>query len=157
MSNCVQKKRLSADKISSIFEGLSRLMPSNRPSTREVLESQQAVILAAIARGNSLRDIVNYLSKKGLNLSHETLRKIVGQWQQGDVMHVNSATTKAVQDHQPATAETRQIESRIVVGTVNSLPTGSHRDADSVTKKESTKREKFEKAKFEVEPDKETY
>ena len=157
MSNCVQKKRLSADKISSIFEGLSRLMPSNRPSTREVLESQQAVILAAIARGNSLRDIVNYLSKKGLNLSHETLRKIVGQWQQGDVMHVNSATTKAVQDHQPATAETRQIESRIVVGTVNSLPTGSHRDADSVTKKESTKREKFEKAKFEVEPDKEAY
>ena len=157
MSNCVQKKRLSADKVASIFEGLSRLMPSNRLSTREVLESQQAVILAAIARGNSLRDIVNYLSKKGLNLSHETLRKIVGQWQQGDVMHVNSATTKAVQDHQPATAETRQIESRIVVGTVNSLPTVSHKDADSVTKKEATKREKFEKAKFEVEPDKEAY
>ena len=157
MSNCVQKKRLSADKISSIFEGLSRLMPSNRPSTREVLESQQAVILAAIARGNSLRDIVNYLSKKGLNLSHETLRKIVGQWQQADVMHVNSAAAKAVQNHEPATAVNRTIEPKIVVGPVNSLPTVSHKDADSVTKKEATKREKFEKAKFEVEPDKEAY
>lgn len=75
------KKRLSADKVASIFEGLSRLMPSNRLSTREVLESQQAVILAAISRGNSLRDIVNFLTKKGLKASHETLRKMVLQWQ----------------------------------------------------------------------------
>ena len=157
MSKCVQRKRLSADKIASIFEGLSRLMPSKKLSIREIIEDKKDVVLAAIANGNSFRDIVNYLSKKGLNLSHETLRKIVGHWQQGEVMHVNSATTKAVQDHQPATAETRQIESRIVVGTVNSLPTVSHRDADSVTKKEATKREKFEKAKFEVEPDKEAY
>ena len=90
MSKCVQKKRLSADKIASIFEGLSRLMPSNRPSTREVLESQQAVILAAIARGNSLRDIVNFLTKKGLNVSHESLRKIVLLWQSGVASGVKS-------------------------------------------------------------------
>ena len=72
-------------------------------------------------------------------------------------MLVNSATTKAVQEHEPATADNRPIEPHIVVGTVNSLPTVSHKDADSVTKKEATKREKFEKAKFEVEPDKEAY
>ena len=157
MSKCVQRKRLSADKIASIFEGLSRLMPSKKLSIREIIEDKKDVVLAAIANGNSFRDIVNYLSKKGLNLSHETLRKIVGQWQQGDVMHVNSATTKAVQEHEPATADNRPIDPHIMVGTVNSLPTVSHRDADSVTKKEATKREKFEKAKFEVEPDKEAY
>ena len=95
MSNCVQKKRLSADKISSIFEGLSRLMPSNRPSTREVLESQQAVILAAIARGNSLRDIVNFLTKKGLNVSHESLRKVVLLWQGGVASGVKPESKKA--------------------------------------------------------------
>lgn len=72
MSKCVQKKRLSADKIASIFEGLSRLMPSNRPSTREVLESQRAVILAAIARGNSLRDIVNFLTKRTKRLPRKS-------------------------------------------------------------------------------------
>ena len=95
MSKCVQKKRLSADKIASIFEGLSRLMPSNRPSTREVLESQQAVILAAIARGNSLRDIVNFLTKKGLNVSHESLRKIVLLWQGGVASGVKPESKKA--------------------------------------------------------------
>ena len=95
MSKCVQKKRLSADKIASIFEGLSRLMPSNRPSTREVLESQQAVILAAIARGNSLRDIVNFLTKKGLNVSHESLRKIVLLWQSGVASGVKPESKKA--------------------------------------------------------------
>ena len=96
MSKCVQKKRLSADKIASIFEGLSRLMPSNRPSTREVLESQQAVILAAIARGNSLRDIVNFLTKKGLNVSHESLRKIVLLWQSGVASGVKPESKKGV-------------------------------------------------------------
>ena len=95
MSKCVQKKRLSADKIASIFEGLSRLMPSNRPSTREVLESQQAVILAAIARGNSLRDIVNFLTKKGLNVSHESLRKSVLLWQSGVASGVKPESKKA--------------------------------------------------------------
>ncbi|MDD3682920.1 MAG: hypothetical protein PHW09_03460 [Desulfovibrio desulfuricans] len=95
MSKCVQKKRLSADKIASIFEGLSRLMPSNRPSTREVLESQRAVILAAIARGNSLRDIVNFLTKKGLNVSHESLRKIVLLWQGGVASGVKPESKKA--------------------------------------------------------------
>ena len=95
MSKCVQRKRLSADKIASIFEGLSRLMPSNRPSTREVLESQQAVILAAIARGNSLRDIVNFLTKKGLNVSHESLRKIVLLWQGGVASGVKPESKKA--------------------------------------------------------------
>ena len=95
MSKCVQKKRLSADKIASIFEGLSRLMPSNRPSTREVLESQQVVILAAIARGNSLRDIVNFLTKKGLNVSHESLRKSVLLWQSGVASGVKPESKKA--------------------------------------------------------------
>ena len=95
MSKCVQKKRLSADRIASIFEGLSRLMPSNRPSTREVLESQQAVILAAIARGNSLRDIVNFLTKKGLNVSHESLRKVVLLWQSGVASGVKPESKKA--------------------------------------------------------------
>ncbi len=95
MSKCVQKKRLSADKIASIFEGLSRLMPSNRPSTREVLESQQAVILAAIARGNSLRDIVNFLTKKGLNVSHESLRKSVLLWQSGVASGVKPESKEA--------------------------------------------------------------
>ena len=95
MSKCVQRKRLSADKIASIFEGLSRLMPSNRPSTREVLESQQAVILAAIARGNSLRDIVNFLTKKGLNVSHESLRKSVLLWQSGVASGVKPESKEA--------------------------------------------------------------
>ena len=81
MSKCMQTKKLSPDKIATIIEELSLLMPSNRLSTREVLESQQAVILAAIERGNSLRDIVNFLTKKGLKSSHETLRKCVLRWQ----------------------------------------------------------------------------
>ena len=157
MPKTQHNKRLSEEKISAIFDGLLKLTPSKKLSIREIIEDKKDVVLAAIANGNSFRDIVNYLSKKGLNLSHETLRKIVGQWQQGDVMHVNSATTKAVQEHEPATADNRPIDPHIMVGTVNSLPTVSHRDADSVTKKEATKREKFEKAKFEVEPDKEAY
>lgn len=157
MPKTQHNRRLSEEKISAIFDGLLKLTPSKKLSIREIIEDKKDVVLAAIANGNSFRDIVNYLSKKGLNLSHETLRKIVGQWQQGDVMLVNSATTKAVQEHEPATADNRPIEPHIVVGTVNSLPTVSHKDADSVTKKEATKREKFEKAKFEVEPDKEAY
>lgn len=113
MSNCVQKKRLSADKISSIFEGLSRLMPSNRPSTRDVLESQQAVILAAIARGNSLRDIVNFLTKKGLRASHETLRKMVLQWQ--------NETTPSVKAESKKEQDIQNVEVGVAVknGTIN--------------------------------------
>ena len=118
MSKCVQKKRLSADKIASIFEGLSRLMPSNRPSTREVLESQQAVILAAIARGNSLRDIVNFLTKKGLNVSHESLRKSVLLWQSGVASGVKPESKKGedIQDVEGAAAVKNGTISRQVMG-----------------------------------------
>ena len=118
MSKCVQKKRLSADKIASIFEGLSRLMPSNRPSTREVLESQQAVILAAIARGNSLRDIVNFLTKKGLNVSHESLRKIVLLWQSGVASGVKSESkqTEDIQNVGGSVAVKNGTISRQVMG-----------------------------------------
>ena len=118
MSNCVQKKRLSADKVASIFEGLSRLMPSNRPSTREVLESQQTVILAAIARGNSLRDIVNFLTKKGLNVSHESLRKIVLLWQSGVASGVKPESKKGedIQDVEGAAAVKNGTISRQVMG-----------------------------------------
>ena len=118
MSKCVQKKRLSADKIASIFEGLSRLMPSNRPSTREVLESQQAVILAAIARGNSLRDIVNFLTKKGLNVSHESLRKVVLLWQSGVASGVKPESKKGVdiQNVEGAAAVKNGTTSRQVMG-----------------------------------------
>ena len=94
MSKCMQTKRLSPDKIATIFEELSLLMPSNRLSTREVLESQQAVILAAIERGNSLRDIVNFLTKKGLKSSHETLRKCVLRWQGGASSSVKTESKK---------------------------------------------------------------
>ena len=118
MSKCVQKKRLSADKIASIFEGLSRLMPSNRPSTREVLESQQAVILAAIARGNSLRDIVNFLTKKGLNVSHESLRKSVLLWQSGVASGVKSESkqTEDIQNVGGSVAVKNGTISRQVMG-----------------------------------------
>ena len=94
MSKCMQTKKLSPDKIATIFEELSLLMPSNRLSTREVLESQQAVILAAIERGNSLRDIVNFLTKKGLKSSHETLRKCVLRWQGGASSSVKTESKK---------------------------------------------------------------
>ena len=169
MSNCVQKKRLSADKISSIFEGLSRLMPSNRPSTREVLESQQAVILAAIARGNSLRDIVNYLSKKGLNLSHETLRKIVGQWQDVDLQHAKGVTIKAARRQETVAGivgkpiakskpiEGQKIDVKGVIETGNKMSTNNKAPStasDLVTDKEN---EKIESSKFDVEPDKDIY
>jgi len=118
MSKCVQRKRLSADKIASIFEGLSRLMPSNRPSTREVLESQQAVILAAIARGNSLRDIVNFLTKKGLNVSHESLRKSVLLWQSGVAPGVEPESKKGedIQNVEGAAAVKNGTTSRQVMG-----------------------------------------
>ena len=118
MSKCVQRKRLSADKIASIFEGLSRLMPSNRPSTREVLESQQAVILAAIARGNSLRDIVNFLTKKGLNVSHESLRKVVLLWQSGVASGVKPESKQGVdiQNVEGAAAVKNGTISRQVMG-----------------------------------------
>ena len=113
MSNCVQKKRLSADKVASIFEGLSRLMPSNRLSTREVLESQQTVILAAISRGNSLRDIVKFLTKKGLRASHETLRKMVLQWQ--------NETTPSVKAESKKEQDIQNVEVGVAVknGTIN--------------------------------------
>ena len=94
MSKCMQTKRLSPDKIATMFDELSRLMPSNRLSTCEVLESQQTVILAAIKRGNSLRDIVNFLSKKGLKFSHETLRKCVLRWQGGASSGVKTESNK---------------------------------------------------------------
>ena len=118
MSKCVQRKRLSADKIASIFEGLSRLMPSNRPSTREVLESQQAVILAAIARGNSLRDIVNFLTKKGLNVSHESLRKVVLLWQSGVALGVKPESKEAedIQNVEVGVAVKNGTTSRQVMG-----------------------------------------
>ena len=113
MSKCVQKKRLSADKVASIFEGLSRLMPSNRLSTREVLESQQTVILAAISRGNSLRDIVKFLTKKGLRASHETLRKMVLQWQ--------NETTPSVKAESKKEQDVQNVEVGVAVknGTIN--------------------------------------
>jgi len=93
-------------------------MPSNRPSTREVLESQQAVILAAIARGNSLRDIVNFLTKKGLNVSHESLRKSVLLWQSGVAPGVEPESKKGedIQNVEGAAAVKNGTISRQVMG-----------------------------------------
>ena len=130
MSNCVQKKRLSADKVASIFEGLSRLMPSNRLSTREVLESQQTVILAAISRGNSLRDIVKFLTKKGLRASHETLRKMVLQWQ--------NETTPSVKAESKKEQDIRNVEVGVAVknGTINRQYVGHTVSKSGVVKSE---------------------
>ena len=79
MPKTQHNRQLSEEKISAIFDGLLKLTPSKKLSIREIIEDKKDVVLAAIANGNSFRDIVNYLSKKGLNLSHETLRKIVGR------------------------------------------------------------------------------
>lgn len=136
MSKAIQIKRLTADKITSIFDELSRLKPSERSSIRKVLESQQSVILAAIKRGNSLRDIVNFLAKKGLKVSHETLRKIVLQWQEG--------AKSAAKVDQSALVNGGQIR------TDNCDPLNS-------VSKSFCREGKTKKADFEVESDKESY
>lgn len=76
---------LSEDKVKEIFQGLKSLMPPKKPTLSEILDDNKAVIVAAINKGNSLRDIAKYLSDSGLKTSHETLRKTVEKWGQSNV------------------------------------------------------------------------
>ena len=169
MPKTQHNRRLSKEKISAIFDGLLRLTPSKKLSIREIIEDKKDVVLAAIANGNSLCDIVNYLSKKGLNLSHETLRKIVGQWQDVDLQHAKGAPIKAARRQETVAGivgkpiakskpiEGQKIDVKGVIETGNKMSTNNKAPStasDFVTDKEN---EKIESSKFDVEPDKDIY
>lgn len=169
MPKTQHNRRLSEEKISAIFDGLLKLTPSKKLSIREIIEDKKDVVLAAIANGNSFRDIVNYLSKKGLNLSHETLRKIVGQWQDVDLQHAKGAPIKAARRQETVAgivgkpiAKSKPIEGQIIdvkaaIETGNKMSTNNKAPStasDFVTDKEN---EKIESSKFDVEPDKDIY
>ncbi len=158
MSKAMQTKWLTAEKITSIFGELSQLMPAKRSSIREILESQQSVILAAIERGNSLRDIVNFLARKGLKVSHETLRKIVLQWQEGAKSAVkveSKIADNAMREHKGENQDIVKDDQSALVNEGQIRP-GNCEPLNSALKS-FCREEKTKKADFEVEPDKESY
>ena len=181
--------KIPQERIDEIFEKLAKLPKPKAPLLKEVFESKRKQIMTAVVQGHSLRAIAMFLSNAGIRVSHVTLRKIMGEWQEVDAESLNDGARKSGQNHGSATAVNKPIElqtglktvnnlltsrhaapisgteqgatklaedPKIVGGSVNSLLIGSLKDA-SGTKKTATKKEKFEKAKFDVEPDKEAY